>query len=100
EIPESYTSKASFLDRDELPEYDLERKDAPIFSGKRVKRGLYRSANGQDINADLNGAANILRKAFPDVDLIAVDRGLLKNPVRLYPLATVKKRTLKSKAAA
>ena len=100
EIPESYTSKASFLDRDELPEYDLERKDAPIFSGKRIKRGLYRSANGQYINADLNGAANILRKAFPDVDLIAVDRGLLRNPVRLYPLATVKKRTLKSKAAA
>jgi len=100
EIPESYTSKASFLDRDEIPEYDPERTDAPMFSGKRVKRGLYRSANGQVINADLNGAANILRKAFPDIDLASVDRGLLNNPTKLYPLATLKKRTLKSKAAA
>ncbi len=100
EITESYTSKASFLDRDELPEYDPERTDKPVFSGRRIKRGLYRSANGQTVNADLNGAANILRKALPDAELSLVDRALCLNPTRLYPLATVKKRTLKSKAAA
>jgi IS605 OrfB family transposase len=100
EINESYTSKASFLDRDELPEYDPERTEKCVFSGRRVKRGQYRSANGQTVNADLNGAANILRKAAPGADLSAVTRALCLNPVKLYPLATVKKRTQKSKAAA
>lgn len=94
EISESYTSKASFLDRDDLPEYIPERSDAPVFAGRRIKRGLYRSAGGQRVNADVNGAANILRKAFPDADLTWVDQSLRKNPVRLYPLATIKKRSL------
>ena len=100
EITESYTSKASFLDRDTIPEYDPHRTKKPMFSGKRVKRGLYRSATGRAVNADLNGAANILRKASPGIDLTLVDRALCANPARLYPLATTKKRTFKSKAAA
>lgn len=100
EVPESYTSKSSFLDRDALPVFDPERTEKFVFSGKRIRRGLYRSANGQSINADLNGAANILRKAFPDADLSLVNRALCINPTRLYPLATIKKRALKSKAAA
>jgi len=58
---ESYTSKASFLDGDKMPKkYDKEAK--PIYSGKRIKRGLYRSKDGTLINADVNGAYNILRK--------------------------------------
>ena len=36
-----------------------------MFSGKRVKRGMYRSSDGTLINADLNGAGNILRKEYP-----------------------------------
>ncbi|KLU61146.1 putative transposase [Peptococcaceae bacterium CEB3] len=100
EITESYTSKASFLDRDLLPEFDPEHTEKYVFSGKRVKRGLYRSANGQAVNADLNGAANILRKACPGIDLSRVSHALCLNPIRLYPLATIKRRTLKSKAAA
>jgi len=36
-----------------------------VFSGKRVKRGLYRSKTGILINADVNGAYNILRKSKP-----------------------------------
>ena len=64
---ESYTSKASFLDADPLPIYGAPALETPpIFSGKRVKRGLYRAADGQHINADVNGAYNILRKALPD----------------------------------
>jgi putative transposase len=63
---ESSTSKASFLEADPLPVYDPERQEQPRFSGKRVKRGLYRAANGRHINADVNGAYNILRKALPD----------------------------------
>ena len=57
---ESYTSKASFFDKDELPIYG--EFDTPKFSGRRIKRGLYRDSKGNDWNADLNGAANIMRK--------------------------------------
>jgi len=60
---ESYTSKASFLDLDDLPVYG-EKDGTMAFSGKRVKRGLYRTKNGTLINADVNGAANIMRKTF------------------------------------
>ena len=63
---ESYTSKASFLDADPLPIYGAERTETHTFSGKRVKRGLYRAANGRRIHADVNGAYNILRKAVPN----------------------------------
>jgi len=62
---ESYTSKASFLDNDELPKYD-ENAEKPKFSGRRIHRGLYRSADSTLINADVNGAYNIIRKVFPD----------------------------------
>src|SRR5712692_8471549 len=63
---ESYTSKASFLDLDDIPTYDPRRTEKPRFSGKREHRGLYRASNGRRINADVNGSANILRKAIPD----------------------------------
>ena len=63
---ESYTSKASFLDRDTLPTYDPKQNDKPHFSGKREKRGLYRAADGRRIHADVNGSYNVLRKAFPN----------------------------------
>jgi putative transposase len=63
---ESYTSKASFLDRDAIPFYDPKQTEKPRFSGKREKRGLYRASNGRRIHADVNGSYNVLRKAFPD----------------------------------
>ncbi len=63
---ESYTSKASFLDRDPIPTYDPGRKEKPRFSGRREKRGLYRASDGRRINADMNGSYNILRKAFSE----------------------------------
>ena len=63
---ESYTSKASFLDADPLPVYGTLEAETATFSGKRVKRGLYRAANGRRIHADVNGAYNILRKVVPD----------------------------------
>jgi IS605 OrfB family transposase len=63
---ESYTSKASFLDRDPIPMYDPKRTEKPSFSGKREKRGLYRASNGRRIHADINGSYNILCKAFPN----------------------------------
>jgi len=60
---ESYTSKASFVDGDKLPKrYNPKAKNKSTFSGKRVKRGLYKSSDSTLINADVNGAYNILRK--------------------------------------
>ena len=56
---ESYTSKASFLDYDEIPNYKEGAKHK--FSGKRIKRGLYRSTT-RKINADVNGAYNTMVK--------------------------------------
>ncbi len=34
----------------------------PSFNGRRMKRGLYQSSDGKLLNADVNGAYNILRK--------------------------------------
>lgn len=59
---ESYTSKASFYDDDEIPVYDKNNHVVYKFSGKRIKRGLYVSKNKLRINADVNGALNIMRK--------------------------------------
>ncbi|MCD7871786.1 MAG: RNA-guided endonuclease TnpB family protein, partial [Clostridiales bacterium] len=66
EHEESYTSKASLLDMDEIPVYGKEGDKTLKFSGKRVKRGLYRSADDTALNADINAAGNIGRKAYPD----------------------------------
>ena len=80
---ESYTSKASFFDGDEIPIYDKENLQEYIFSGKRIKRGLYQTRIGKLINADCNGALNILRKSKV-VDLsILYNRGELNTPKRI-----------------
>ena len=62
---ESYTSKASSLDFDKMPD-SYQENAVCHFSGKRVKRGLYRTSTGKLINADLNGAINIGRKELGD----------------------------------
>ena len=72
EVEESYTSKASFIDNDTLPTLSAKNNNnnsnkEHIFSGKRIKRGLYKTKDKIIINADINGAANILRKVFPKV---------------------------------
>jgi putative transposase len=78
---ESYTSKASFLDADPLPVYDP-TQPAPVFSGRRVKRGLYRAKDGRHINADANGSYNIIRKVAPDA-FAQGSRGCVVHPIRL-----------------
>lgn len=83
EQEESYTSKASFWDKDEIPVYSKEAKLKYEFSGKRIKRGLYRTSTGKLLNADLNGALNILRKS----NVVPLDglysRGELNPPTRI-----------------
>ncbi len=65
---ESYTSQASFLDLDPIPNYTPNDKQEHIFSGKRIgrRKRLYRTKDGREICADVNGAYNILRKSRPD----------------------------------
>ncbi|NET76012.1 transposase [Okeania hirsuta] len=90
ETEESYTSKASFLDEDFLPTFG-EKPVCVAFrrkrwepSGKRVNRGLYRSATGKLINADANGAGNIIKKVATQLslDLAKVGREVLMLPQR------------------
>ena len=57
---ESYTSKCSFYDNETVSKHD-------IYKGKRVKRGLFKTATGLLVNADINGSLNIMRKAVPNV---------------------------------
>lgn len=82
EQEESYTSKASALDLDEIPVYG-EKPEGWEPSGKRVKRGLYRSADGTVVNADCNGAYNIGRKAQVTGMQCKPARGQLTSPKRL-----------------
>ncbi|WP_062105620.1 RNA-guided endonuclease TnpB family protein [Bacillus niameyensis] len=80
EQEESYTSKASFLDRDTIPVWTKTDKSNYTFSGKRITRGLYRSKTGQCIHADINGALNTLRKS----EVMELDENLIvKTPVIL-----------------
>jgi len=75
---ESYTSKCSFYDNEPIQKHNK-------YQGRRVERGLFKSASGRLINADINGAANIIRKVFPNafangIESVAVTP-LLVNPV-------------------
>ena len=83
ETEESYTSLASFVDGDTLPQYG-EKPEHWKPSGKRVKRGLYRTALNWYINADCNGAANVLRKVsrMLDFNLSGLSRASLTAPQR------------------
>jgi len=64
---ECYTSKASFFDSDPMPaKYEPDIKHH--FSGRRINRGLYRTAKGLLVNADINGALNLIRKVIPEFD--------------------------------
>ena len=63
EQEESYTSKASFVDQDEIPVYE-KVQTKPQFSGERISRGLYKAKNEKVLNADVNGSYNILVKGL------------------------------------
>jgi putative transposase len=78
---ESYTSQASFLDGDPLLVY-APANLTPLFSGRRLKRGLYRAADGRCLNADVNGAYNILRKVVPNAYGNGIG-GVVVHPVRI-----------------
>ena len=80
---ESYTSKASFFDKDNIPIYCDNNHNAYSFSGQRIKRGLYKTGTNKLINADINGALNIMRKSSV-VDMnILYSRGEVDTPIRI-----------------
>ena len=92
-VEESYTSKASCLDMDEIPTCTPNDQTKYKFSGRRKYRGLYKSKEGLLINADINGAVNILRKYFVNgkLDWIFQDsvRALVNAPCpRVHPLGS------------
>jgi len=74
---ESYTSKCSFFDREEIGKHDE-------YMGSRIKRGQFRTGSGRLVNADVNGSANIIRKVFPDAFADGTE-GVGLRPVRVMP---------------
>jgi putative transposase len=72
---EAHTSKCSFLDHEPIGHHEW-------YAGRRVHRGLFRTATGQYVNADVNGSYNILVKAAPEAFTLG-RRGCVVQPVRL-----------------
>ena len=83
EQEESYTSKASFYDRDEIPVYNADNPTKHKFSGRRVKRGLYKTKDKHLVSSDINGSANILAKCMHRLSWERVSSGFLANPLRI-----------------
>ena len=80
-VNEAYTSKCSFIDNEKICKHD-------IYKGKRINRGMFRTANGLYINADINGSFNIMRlgieKCNCDVHtIVPTDMRFVYNPIRI-----------------
>ncbi len=84
EQEESYSSKASFFDRDDIPVYNADNPSQHKFSGRRIKRGLYRTKDKHLCNSDINGGANILVKSKHRFSFERVCSGFLANPLRIF----------------
>ena len=85
EQEESYTSKADFFNDDEVPVYKENNVNKYVFTGQRISRGQYKSDIGITINADINGALNILKKSnLESSKLRALQaKGKLDMPLRI-----------------
>lgn len=84
EQEESYTSKASFFDNDQMPIWNARNPAQGQFTGRRIHRGLYKRSNGQVLNADVNGALNILRKCkLNQIQHLEQCRGEVITPLRI-----------------
>ena len=86
EQEESYTSKASAVDRDEMPVYNADNPVKVKFSGRRVKRGLFKTKAGHLVSADANGALNIGFKTSKHKLFERVSRVCLTQPARVNVL--------------
>ena len=82
---ESYTSRASFLSLDKIPDYGDKGAEKIKFSGYRESRGMYKQKGEKiRINADVNGSYNIMRKVIPTVFDRGIE-GVVVRPVRITP---------------
>ena len=88
---ESYTSKSNCLNYDYIPTYKKEDDKEYKFTGKRIKRGLFKTDSGILINADVNGAINILRKEFGNVKIETDNIKYLTNPKVIKELIKTEK---------
>ena len=81
EIEESYTSKCSFLDNEEIKKHD-------IYNGKRICRGLFKTSMGKIINSDVNGSYNIMKKAISKYSLKGMNEieGFAVSPKVIFTL--------------
>jgi transposase len=85
---ESYTSKCSFIDGEIVEHHDK-------YLGKRPKRGYFVTSKGMEINSDVNGAANIVRKSKEWIDMN--DRlctGLTLNPTRVHVVSCLREQNI------
>ena len=71
---ESYTSRCSFLDKEPIEQHKS-------YLGMRISRGIFRSSSGILVNADVNAAYNIIRKAIPEAFPDGIE-GVGLHPVR------------------
>jgi putative transposase len=83
-LEESFTSRANFLGLDPIPVYGKTEKE-PVFTGKRIARGLYKTSTGRLINSDINASYNILRKAIPNAFSDGIGSCVV-GPMRVNPL--------------
>ena len=75
--------KLFFWDRDDIPVYSADDPGKYEFSGRRICRGLYRTSCGKTLNADVNGALNIMRKSRVVDTSILYSKGEVDTPVRI-----------------
>jgi putative transposase len=68
-VDEEFTSGTSFIDQEEPTEENYNIK-------RRIKRGLFKSNSGTLINADVNGAYQIVKKVYPNAFTEMFSRGL------------------------
>ena len=73
---ESYTPKCSFIDNEPIMKHET-------YLGSRVKRGLFKTSKNILCNADVQAAANILRKVVPKVLWTDGIEGYIVSPVML-----------------
>ena len=83
---ESYTSKCSFLDNETMEKHET-------YLGKRIKRGVFRTANGTLLHADLHASYNIIKKAIPEAFVNGIEG------IGLYPRSLSIKEMITSKGS-
>lgn len=73
---ESYTSKCSSIDLESIRKHNN-------YVGKRIKRGLFKTSENIELNSDVNGSLNILRKVIGDDFINLLNIGCVLQPLKI-----------------